>query len=115
LKPSTSSRPTWLILLKLVDNDTISYSAAKTVLAEMFHSGQTAAAIIDTQGLAQISDEATLLQIVNQIITAHPDQVNAYREGKTQLKGWFVGQVMKATQGKANPALVNQLLHQALS
>jgi aspartyl-tRNA(Asn)/glutamyl-tRNA(Gln) amidotransferase subunit B len=102
-------------LLKLVDNDTISYSAAKTVLAEMFHSGQTAAAIIDTQGLAQISDEATLLQIVNQIITAHPDQVNAYREGKTQLKGWFVGQVMKATQGKANPALVNQLLHQALS
>lgn len=102
-------------LLKLVENDTISHSAAKTVLAEMYSSGATAETIVNAKGLAQISDTATLNQIINQILADNPDQVQAYRDGKTTLKGWFVGQVMKATRGKANPTLVNQLLDQALA
>lgn len=109
-------RPAGLVdLIKLVENDTISHSAAKRVLTEMFSSGETAETIVAAKGLAQISDEAALNQIVNQILADNPDQVQAYRDGKTTLKGWFVGQVMKATRGKANPALVNQLLDRALS
>jgi aspartyl-tRNA(Asn)/glutamyl-tRNA(Gln) amidotransferase subunit B len=102
-------------LIKLVDNDTISHSVAKTVLSEMFSSGETAETIVAAKGLAQISDEVALNQIISQILADNPDQVRAYQDGKTTLKGWFVGQVMKATRGKANPALVNQLLDQALS
>jgi aspartyl-tRNA(Asn)/glutamyl-tRNA(Gln) amidotransferase subunit B len=102
-------------LLNLVENNTISHSAAKTVLAEMFSSGETAETIVAAKGLAQISNEAALSQIVAQILADNPEQVNAYHSGKTQLKGWFVGQVMKATRGQANPALVNDLLNQALS
>jgi aspartyl-tRNA(Asn)/glutamyl-tRNA(Gln) amidotransferase subunit B len=102
-------------LIKLVDDNTISHSAAKTVLTEMFSSGQTAETIVTARGLAQISDEAVLSQIITQILVDNPDQIEAYRDGKTTLKGWFVGQVMKATRGKANPSLVNQLLDRALS
>jgi aspartyl-tRNA(Asn)/glutamyl-tRNA(Gln) amidotransferase subunit B len=102
-------------LIKLVDNNTISHSAAKSVLTEMFSSGATAETIVNAKGLAQISDTAALNQIINQILADNPDQVQAYRDGKTTLKGWFVGQVMKATRGKANPTLVNQLLDQALA
>jgi aspartyl-tRNA(Asn)/glutamyl-tRNA(Gln) amidotransferase subunit B len=102
-------------LIKLVDNDTISHSAAKIVLADMFNSGKTAETIVAAKGLAQISDEAALQQIIDQVLADNPEQVKAYHNGKTQLKGWFVGQVMQATHGKANPALVNQLLKQVLS
>ena len=102
-------------LIKLVDDATISHSAAKTVLAEMYSRGATAETIVAAKGLAQISDADALSQIINQTLVDNPDQVQAYRDGKTTLKGWFVGQVMKATRGKANPALVNQLLNQALS
>jgi aspartyl-tRNA(Asn)/glutamyl-tRNA(Gln) amidotransferase subunit B len=102
-------------LIKLVDNDTISHSTAKSVLTEMFSSGETAETIVAAKGLAQISDQAALNQIITQILADNPNQVQAYRDGKTTLKGWFVGQVMKATRGKANPALANQLLDRALS
>ena len=101
-------------LITLVDKGTISHSVAKTVLADMYTSGKTAVAIVEAQGLAQISDEAALLAIIEQMLADNADQVAAYRGGKPQLKGWFVGQVMKATRGKANPALVNQLLAKAL-
>ncbi len=101
-------------LLTLVDQGTINSSTAKEVLADMFTSGQSAAAIVEAKGLAQISDEAALAAIIAQIVTENPEQVAAYRGGKTKLMGWFVGQVMRATRGKANPALVNQLLKSAL-
>jgi aspartyl-tRNA(Asn)/glutamyl-tRNA(Gln) amidotransferase subunit B len=102
-------------LIALVDNETISHSAAKTVLAEMYRSGETATTIVAAKGLAQISDEAALQQIIAHILAENPDQVAAYHDGKTQLQGWFVGQVMKATRGQANPTIVNRLLSQALS
>lgn len=102
-------------LLALVDQGIINSSTAKEVLAEMFSSGQDAAAIVQRQGLAQISDEAAIKDIIQQIMAENPEQVAAYRTGKTRLMGWFVGQVMQATRGQANPALVNQLLKRALA
>ncbi len=101
-------------LLALVDQGVINSSTAKEVLAEMFTSGQSAPAIVESKGLAQISDEAAINTLIQQIMAENPNQVAAYRSGKTKLMGWFVGQVMQATRGKANPALVNQLLKAAL-
>ena len=66
------------------------------------------------RGLEQISDHAALTEIIDQVLTAHPGQVAAYRAGKSALKGFFVGQVMKATSGRANPALLQQLLSERL-
>ncbi len=101
-------------LLALVDQGVINSSTAKEVLVEMFTSGQSAPAIVESKGLAQISDEAAINTLIQQIMAENPNQVAAYRSGKTKLMGWFVGQVMQATRGKANPALVNQLLKAAL-
>ena len=102
-------------LLKLVDDGTINSSTAKEVLAEMFVEGQSATAVVQARGLAQISDEGAITAVIAQIIADNPQQVAAYRGGKTKLMGWFVGQVMQATRGKANPALVNQLLEKQLN
>ncbi len=99
----------------LVEKQTINNSTAKEVLAEMFATGQSADEIVQAKGLAQISDEDALAVIVAQILDANEDQVAAYLDGKEQLLGWFVGQVMRATHGKANPALVNKLLSQQLT
>jgi aspartyl-tRNA(Asn)/glutamyl-tRNA(Gln) amidotransferase subunit B len=77
--------------------------------------GWAAADIVAARGLAQISDEAAISELVTQVLVDNPDEVNAYAAGKEQLRGWFVGQIMKATRGKANPALVNQLLDQQLA
>ncbi|RMG90544.1 MAG: Asp-tRNA(Asn)/Glu-tRNA(Gln) amidotransferase subunit GatB [Chloroflexi bacterium] len=102
-------------LIQLVSNQTINNNTAKEVLAEMFTTGQPAQTIVQSRGLAQISDETTLRNLINQILVNHPEEVIAYRNGKQQLRGWFVGQVMKATRGQANPALVNKLLTQLLN
>jgi aspartyl-tRNA(Asn)/glutamyl-tRNA(Gln) amidotransferase subunit B len=99
----------------LVEKQTINNNTAKEVLAEMFATGQSADEIVQTKGLAQISDEDALAVIIIQILDENEDQVAAYLGGKEQLRGWFVGQVMRATRGKANPALVNKLLSQQLS
>ncbi len=102
-------------LLRLVDKGTINRNTAKSVLQEMFETGKSAQAIVDEKGLAQVSDEDALVAIVEQVIADNPDEVRRYREGKKGLFGWFVGQVMKATRGKANPAVVRKLLEERLN
>ena len=82
---------------------------------EMFNSGKAAATVISEKGFEQISDAGAIEKIVDEVISANPQQVTAYRNGKEQLFGFFVGQVMKASQGRANPGKVNQFLREKLS
>ena len=97
-------------LLKLVDDGTISGKIAKTVFDEMAGSGKSARQIVEEKGLVQISDSSAIEDIVTTVVAANPAEVQAYRNGKTKLLGFFVGQVMKETRGKANPKLVNEIL-----
>jgi aspartyl-tRNA(Asn)/glutamyl-tRNA(Gln) amidotransferase subunit B len=101
-------------LLKLVDGGVISAKMAKAVFDEMAASGQTAAAIVAAQGLAQINDSAAIEAVVQEVIDRNPGEVEAFRGGKTKLMGFFVGEVMKATRGQANPKAVNELLRKRL-
>ncbi|HEX6387107.1 MAG TPA: Asp-tRNA(Asn)/Glu-tRNA(Gln) amidotransferase subunit GatB [Anaerolineae bacterium] len=106
-------------LINLVERQVINASTAKDVLAEMHtttsSTGRSVSDIVAAKGLAQITDEAAIAEAVTQVLANNPDEVNAYLAGKEQLRGWFVGQVMRATGGKANPAMVNQLLSQQLA
>ena len=102
-------------LLKLIDQGTISGKIAKTVFEEMFTTGEKPEKIIREKGLTQISDEETLLKIVDTVVTAHPGSVEDYHNGKNKALGFLVGQVMKETKGQANPRLVNKLLQKKLS
>ena len=101
-------------LVALIDGQTISGNAAKQVFAEMVAQGGRPADIVDRLGLQQVADAARLEPVVEAVLTANPDNVALYRQGKTNLLGFFVGQVMKSTQGKANPRLVNELLRAKL-
>jgi aspartyl-tRNA(Asn)/glutamyl-tRNA(Gln) amidotransferase subunit B len=101
-------------LLKLVDEGTISGKIAKTVFDEMADSRKPPKAIIEEKGLVQVSDAGALETEVDAVLAANPDEVAAYRGGKKKLMGFFVGQVMKATRGKANPKLVNEILGKKL-
>ena len=101
-------------LLRLIDDGTISGKIAKTVFDEMAAGGKTAAAIVAEKGLVQISDAGKIGAVVDRILAANAGQVEAYRSGKTKIFGFFVGQVMKETRGKANPQVVNDLLRQRL-
>ena len=101
-------------LLKLVDDGTISGKIAKTVFEEMARSGKSARQIVKEKGLIQISDSSAIEEIVSSVVDANPAEVQAYRNGKTKLLGFFVGQVMRATHGKANPKLVNEILRNKL-
>jgi aspartyl-tRNA(Asn)/glutamyl-tRNA(Gln) amidotransferase subunit B len=97
-------------LLELIDNGTISGKIAKTVFDEMFRSGKDAAKIVEEQGLVQVSDSSEIEGIIDAIMAANAGQVEEYRGGKEKVFGFFVGQVMKASHGKANPSVVNELL-----
>jgi aspartyl-tRNA(Asn)/glutamyl-tRNA(Gln) amidotransferase subunit B len=101
-------------LLKIVEAGKINNNQAKEVLADMFASGKPAAKVIREKGFEQVSDTGAIEKIVDEVIAASPDQVEAYRGGKEALFGFFVGQVMKASQGKANPKLVNEILKNKL-
>jgi aspartyl-tRNA(Asn)/glutamyl-tRNA(Gln) amidotransferase subunit B len=101
-------------LLQRIADDTISGKIAKQVFEALWESEETADAIIDRQGLRQITDTGAIEAIIDGIIAANPDQVAGYRGGKDKLFGFFVGQAMKATEGKANPAQLNALLKQKL-
>jgi aspartyl-tRNA(Asn)/glutamyl-tRNA(Gln) amidotransferase subunit B len=101
-------------LLRLIDAGTISGKTAKDVFEKMWTSGETAAAIVEREGLTQMSDEAALLAVVAEIVAASPEQAASYRAGKTAALGWFVGQVMRRTGGRANPQLAGSLLKKAL-
>jgi aspartyl-tRNA(Asn)/glutamyl-tRNA(Gln) amidotransferase subunit B len=101
-------------LLDLVAAGTVSATAAKDVLAEMFSSDASPAAIVDRKGLAQISDSAELEAVVERVVAANPELVAKFRAGKRGVLGALVGQVMRETRGRANPGLVNQLLERAI-
>ncbi|MEQ8356701.1 MAG: Asp-tRNA(Asn)/Glu-tRNA(Gln) amidotransferase subunit GatB [Kiloniellaceae bacterium] len=101
-------------LLDLLADGTISGRIAKEVFEAMWDSGQEAAAIVEAKGLTQISDSSEIEGLVDDIIANNPKQVDMFKGGNEKILGWFVGQVMKATQGKANPGLVNQVLKQKL-
>jgi aspartyl-tRNA(Asn)/glutamyl-tRNA(Gln) amidotransferase subunit B len=101
-------------LFTLVDDGTISSSMAKAVFEAMYESGKPASAIVQEKGLRQISDQDALLTAVEQVLTDHPKEVEEFRAGRDKLLGFFMGLVMKATQGKANPQAVNKLLRERL-
>jgi aspartyl-tRNA(Asn)/glutamyl-tRNA(Gln) amidotransferase subunit B len=102
-------------LVRLIDEGKISGKQAKDVLVEMFKSGKGALAIIEEQGLVQVSDTGEIDSLIDAVIAANPDQVASYRGGKEALLGFFVGQVIKASKGKANPKIVNERLRAKLS
>lgn len=97
-------------LLELIRDDTISGKIAKGVLSTMYESGDSAAAIVEREGLVQITDTGALEGIIDELLARSESQVQKYREGNHKMLGYFVGQVMKATGGQANPKIVNELL-----
>lgn len=101
-------------LIALISDNTISGKIAKDVFAEMMATGKDAAAIVEEKGLKQVTDSGAIEKIVDEVIAENPDNVEAYRGGKDKLFGFFVGQVMKKSAGKANPDMVNDLLKQKL-
>ena len=101
-------------LTTLIDQGEISSKIAKTVFSEMLDTGKTPKKIIEEKGLKQITDENELSRIVEGLLASNPQQVKQYHEGKTKIIGFFVGQVMKKTQGKGDPALINKLLKEKL-
>lgn len=101
-------------LVDRVADKTLSRRIAKEVFEIMFESGQDAGAIIEERGLKQVSDSGAIDAVVDQVIADNPDKVAEYKGGKEQLIGWFVGQVMKASQGKANPQMANEALKKKL-
>jgi len=102
-------------MIKLIDDGVISTKIAKTVFEEMYKSGKDAGVVVEEQGLVQVSDTGAIETIIDEVIKANPAQAADYKSGKEKLFGFFVGQVMKASKGKANPDLVNQLLKKKLS
>jgi aspartyl-tRNA(Asn)/glutamyl-tRNA(Gln) amidotransferase subunit B len=101
-------------LLDLIENNTISGRIAKDVFAIMVETGKDAAAIVEEKGLKQVTDTGAIDAAIDKVIADNAAKVSDYRSGKQAMFGWFVGQVMKATQGKANPAMVNELLKKKL-
>ncbi len=101
-------------MLKLMKDETISVRIAKEVLKEMFATGKPPKQIVDELGLVQITDENQLRSIVEEILAANPKAVEEFLSGNEKVKGFFVGQVMRATKGKANPQLANKLVEEAL-
>jgi aspartyl-tRNA(Asn)/glutamyl-tRNA(Gln) amidotransferase subunit B len=102
-------------LLALIDEGVISGKIAKTVFDDMAQTGKPAKQIVEEKGLIQITDTAAIDDVVVKIISNNPKEVAAYQNGKTKLLGFFVGQVMRETRGKANPKLVNEILKRKLA
>ncbi len=101
-------------LLDLMADDTISGRIAKDVFEQMMDTGKAPGAIVEEKGLKQITDTGPIEEAVDRVIAGNPDQARQYRDGNGKTLGWFMGQVMKATGGKANPKLVNQILRAKL-
>jgi len=101
-------------MLKMIDDGIISGKIAKSVFEEMYRSGKRAEEIVKEKGWVQVTDFTEIEKTIDQVLAANPKEVEAYRKGKEKLFGFFVGQVMKATQGKANPQRVNELLKKKL-
>ena len=101
-------------LVELINKEVISGKIAKDVFEIMSETGESPEKIVEEKGLKQVTDTAAIEAIIDQVIASNPDNVTAYKNGKTNLAGWFVGQTLKLSQGKANPAIVNQLVKQKL-
>ncbi len=101
-------------LVRLIDAGTISGKIAKDVFEKMWAGGEGPAAIVEREGLTQVSDEGALRAMVAELVAGSPAQAESYRAGRTAALGWFVGQVMKKTGGRANPQVVNALLRETL-
>jgi len=101
-------------LIQIIDNGTISSKIAKQVFEEMIISGTNPDKIVEEKGLVQISDPAIITPIIDDIIAKNPDNLAKFKAGNTKLSSFFVGQVLKATGGKANPQVVNKLVVIAL-
>ena len=102
------------VLIRLIDEEKISGKQGKDVLVEMFKTGNGAEAVVQEKGLVQVSDTGEIDSLIDEVIAANPDQVANYRSGKETLFGFFVGQVIKASKGKANPKIVNERLRAKL-
>ncbi len=103
------SPPQIAVLLTMIDKGTISGKIAKTVFAEMLETGHDAEQIVKDKDLVQMSDEGDLVKIVQEIVAANPGQVEQFKAGKAKVMGFFVGQLMKQTKGRANPKMANEL------
>ena len=101
-------------LLMMIEKGTISNNIGKQIIIDMMKDGTSASEIVEKRGLAQISDTSVIRKTVEDAVNNNPAQVTQYKAGKTNLFGFFVGQVMKATKGKANPQMVNDILHELL-
>src|SRR5690606_36129191 len=102
-------------LLTLVDQGVVSLKVARDIFPEMYASGEAPAKIVQSKGLTQVSDEGALVSIIDEVLMNNPAQVAQFKEGKQQVLGFLVGQVMKASGGKANPGKVNELLKKTLA
>ncbi len=101
-------------IIKLVDANTINTSTGKALLEKVEKGGKAPGEIVATEGLAQVSDLSAIQSVCQQVLDENPDQAAAYRAGKVSLIGWFTGQVMKKSQGKADPKLVKETLEKLL-
>jgi aspartyl-tRNA(Asn)/glutamyl-tRNA(Gln) amidotransferase subunit B len=101
-------------MIQMMEKGTISGKIAKTVFAEMYKTGNPPEQIVKEKNLVQVSDEGAIIKIIDQVLADHPAQVEEYRSGKEKVFGFLVGQVMKASRGKANPSAVNKVLKQKL-
>lgn len=102
-------------LVELISKNVISGKIAKDVFEIMCETGENPEKIVEDRGLKQVTDTSAIEALVDSVIASNPDNVTAYKNGKTNLAGWFVGQIMKQSQGKANPAMVNQLVTEKLN
>jgi aspartyl-tRNA(Asn)/glutamyl-tRNA(Gln) amidotransferase subunit B len=102
-------------LVELFAAEVISSKIAKEVFADMLASGKSAKTIVQERGLEQVSDDSFITELVKTVLTNNPDEVQRYKEGKTKLLGFFVAEVLKSSQGKANPKIVTRLIQEALS
>jgi aspartyl-tRNA(Asn)/glutamyl-tRNA(Gln) amidotransferase subunit B len=101
-------------MLSMIKDGTISGKIAKDVFEEMYRTGEKPARIVQEKGLVQISDTLEIEKAIRKAMESNPKQVEDYRKGKEKLFGFFVGEVMKETKGKANPKVVNELLREKL-
>lgn len=97
-------------LIALISDNTISGKIAKEVFAEMFATGKDAAVIVEEKGLKQVTDTGAIEKLIDEVLAANADKVAEYRAGKDKMFGFFVGQIMKLSGGKMNPAIVNDIL-----
>jgi aspartyl-tRNA(Asn)/glutamyl-tRNA(Gln) amidotransferase subunit B len=101
-------------VIEMVDSGLVNAATGKELLIKVEESGKPPAAIVEEEGLAQVSDDTALQSVVDKVLSENPDEVNSFRGGKEGLLGWFMGQVMRETQGKADPQRTRELLQKSL-